>query len=57
LLQGLKGDPESVDIEGNVTPGSLDSYVHKAITSLPPEKRPKQTPITKAAESGNVILE
>jgi tetratricopeptide (TPR) repeat protein/uncharacterized protein YjbI with pentapeptide repeats len=56
LLQGLKGNTESVDSEGNVTPRSLGSYVHKAITNLPADKRPTQTPITKASESGNVIL-
>ena len=42
--------------EGNVTPQSLGSYVYRAIMSLPADKRPKQTPITKAEESGNVIL-
>ena len=56
LLQGLKGNTESVDSEGNVTPQSLGNYVHKVITSLPADKKPKQTPITKAEESGNVIL-
>ena len=56
LLQGLKGNAESVDSEGNVTPQSLGSYVYRAIMSLPADKRPKQTPITKAEESGNVIL-
>jgi uncharacterized protein YjbI with pentapeptide repeats len=56
LIQGLKGNTESVDSEGNVTPQSLGSYVYKEITSLPADKRPTQTPITKAEESGNIIL-
>ena len=37
LLQGLKGNTESVDSEGNVTPQSLGSYVYRAIMSLPAE--------------------
>ena len=56
MLEGLKGNAESVDSEGNVTPQSLGTYVYRAIMSLPADKRPKQTPITKAEESGNVIL-
>ena len=31
LLQGLKGNTESIDSEGNVTPQSLGKYVYKAI--------------------------
>jgi hypothetical protein len=56
LLQGLRGNTESVDSEGNVTPQSLGKYVYKAIMSLPADKRPKQKPITRAEESGDVIL-
>jgi hypothetical protein len=56
LLQGLRGNTESVDSEGNVTPQSLGKYVYKAIMSLPADKRPKQMPITRAEESGDVIL-
>jgi hypothetical protein len=52
----LKGNTDSVDSEGNVTPQSLGMYVYRAIMSLPADKRPQQKPITKAAESGNVIL-
>jgi negative regulator of replication initiation len=36
--------------------GACGSYVYRAIMSLPADKRPKQTAITKAEESGNVIL-
>ncbi|MGC1932213.1 MAG: tetratricopeptide repeat protein, partial [Candidatus Nitrosopolaris sp.] len=56
LLEGLKGDTESIDSEGNVTPQSLGKYVYRAIMSLPLDKRPRQTPITRAEESGNIIL-
>ncbi len=56
LFEGLKGTIESVDKEGNVTPQSLGKYIFKAMMSLPIEKRPKQKPVTKAEESGDVIL-
>jgi uncharacterized protein YjbI with pentapeptide repeats len=56
LLQGLKGNTQSVDNEGNVTPLSLGSYVYKTIRSLSPDKRPKQTPKAMGEGSGNVIL-
>jgi hypothetical protein len=56
LLEGLKGNTESIDSEGNVTPQSLGKYVYRAIMSLPLDKRPRQTPITRAEESGNIIL-
>ena len=56
LLEGLRGNTESIDSEGNVTPQSLGNYVVRAIMSLPSDKRPKQRPIIKAEESGNVIL-
>ena len=56
MLQGLRGNTESVDSDGNVTPQSLGKYVYKAIMSLPADKRPKQKPITRAEESGDVIL-
>ena len=56
LLQGLKGNAESVDDEGNVTPQSLGRYVYRSIMSLPPDKRPRQTPFTRAEGSGDVIL-
>jgi hypothetical protein len=56
LLQGLRGNTESVDNEGNVTPQSLGKYVYRAIMSLPADKRPRQKPITRAEESGDVIL-
>jgi uncharacterized protein YjbI with pentapeptide repeats len=56
LLKGLRGNTESIDSEGNVTPQSLGNYIIRAIMSLPPDERPKQRPVIKAEESGNVIL-
>jgi tetratricopeptide (TPR) repeat protein len=56
LLEGLRGNEDSVDVKGNVTPHSLGNYVYKKITSLPRKKRPNQKPITKTEESGEIIL-
>ena len=56
LLKGLRGNTESIDSEGNVTPQSLGNYVIRAIMSLPPDERPKQRPMLKTEESGNVTL-
>jgi uncharacterized caspase-like protein len=56
LLEGLRGNTESIDSDGNVTPQSLGSYVYRKIMSLPPDERPKQRPMIKAEESANVIL-
>jgi hypothetical protein len=56
LLQGLRGNVDSVDIHGNITPYSLGNYVYKEILNLPQRKRPKQKPITKVEASGDIIL-
>ncbi|MGC2570991.1 MAG: tetratricopeptide repeat protein [Candidatus Nitrosopolaris sp.] len=56
LLKGLRGNTDSIDSEGNVTPQSLGNYVIRAIMSLPPNERPKQRPMLKTEESGNVTL-
>ena len=56
LLDGLKGKKKSVDTNGNVTPSTLGNYIYRAIMNLPPGKRPKQKPITKAETSGDIIL-
>jgi tetratricopeptide (TPR) repeat protein len=56
LLKGLRGNTESIDSEGNVTPQSLGNYVIRAIMGLPPDERPRQRPMIKTEESGNVIL-
>jgi len=56
LLEGLRGNTESIDSDGNVTPQSLGNYVYRKIISLPPDERPKQRLMIKAQESRNVIL-
>lgn len=56
LLKGLDGDKRAVDNEGNITPQSLAKYVYREIMSLPAHERPKQTPVMKTEESGDVIL-
>jgi hypothetical protein len=56
LLQGLRGNEDSVEADGNVTPHSLGKYIFKSIMNLPPDKRPKQKPITKTELSGDIIL-
>jgi tetratricopeptide (TPR) repeat protein len=56
LLRGLKGDQNSVDIYGNVTPDSLGRYIFREIANLPAEKKPKQTPMTKTEVAGDIIL-
>lgn len=56
LLEGLKGNEKSVDINGNVTAYSLENYIYKSIINLPINKRPKQKPITKVEASGDIIL-
>jgi len=55
LLKGLRGNTESIDSEGNVTPQSLGNYVIRAIMGLPLDER-EQRPMLKTEESGNVIL-
>jgi hypothetical protein len=56
LLEGLRGNTESIDSESNVTPQSLGNYVYRKIMSLSSDERPKQKPILKTEESRNVIL-
>jgi uncharacterized caspase-like protein len=56
LLEGLRGNTESIDSDGNITPQSLGNYVYRKIISLPPDERPKQRPLIKTEESRNVIL-
>lgn len=55
LLEGLRGNEESVNSEGNVTPDSLGNYVYREILNLP-GKGPKQKPIRKTEASGEIIL-
>ncbi|MDQ3969943.1 MAG: tetratricopeptide repeat protein, partial [Thermoproteota archaeon] len=56
LLEGLKGNEKSVDSSGNVTADTLGKYVYREIINLPPEKRPKQTPIRKLEVGDEIIL-
>jgi tetratricopeptide (TPR) repeat protein len=56
LLEGLRGHKNSVNADGTVTPSSLGKYVYNAILNLPPNKRPKQKPVTKTDASGEIIL-
>ncbi len=56
ILQGLKGDPDSTDNEGNVTPESLGMYAYREIMSLPADKRSKQKPLTRADGCANIVL-
>jgi hypothetical protein len=56
LLEGLRGNENSVDPNGHVTADSLGKYIYKAIVDLPAKKRPKQTPIRKVEAGGDIIL-
>lgn len=56
LLEGLRGNPSSVDDSGYVTVDSLSKYVYNAIMSLPADNRPKQQPIRKVEASGDIVL-
>lgn len=57
LLEGLKGLEEGyVDRDGNVTTNLLGQYVFDKITSLPKKEKPKQIPIIKTEQSGEIIL-
>src|SRR3712207_5286258 len=51
LIEGLKGNEESVDIDGNVTTDTLAHYIFRKIIDLPQRKRPKQKPIIKSETS------
>jgi uncharacterized caspase-like protein len=56
LLEGLKGNPQSVDESGNVTVDRLADYVYDTISGLPADKKPNQMPIKKAEGGGRIIL-
>jgi len=56
LLEGLKGDEEAVDAYGNVTAETLGKFVHRSIVNLPPDKRPKQTPIRKIEVGDEIVV-
>jgi uncharacterized protein YjbI with pentapeptide repeats len=56
LLEGLKGNQNSVDSYGNVTVDTLGKYVYDSIMSLPEQKRPNQKPIRKLEVGGTILL-
>jgi len=56
LIEGLRGNEETVDNYGYVTPDSLGRYVYDKIMLLPPEQRPAQKPIRKVQQSGDIIV-
>lgn len=56
LLEGLKGNPLSIDDRGYVTVDSLSKYIYNAIISLPDGSRLKQQPIRKIEASGDIVL-
>ena len=56
LLEGLRGNKDSIDTKGNVTPYTLGNYIYKEIVNLPGKKKPKQKPVMKVDASGDIIL-
>ena len=56
LIEGLKGNEETVDKYGYITPDSSSKYVYNRIMLLPPRERPMQKPIRKVEQSGDIIL-
>ena len=56
LLEGLKGNKEALNEDGDVTPYTLNNYVYNSIFNSNTNKRPKQKPIAKIESSGTVIL-
>jgi tetratricopeptide (TPR) repeat protein len=56
LIEGLRGNEESVNHNGYVTADSLGGYAYDKIMSLPPEERFNQKPIRKGQLSGDIVL-
>jgi Flp pilus assembly protein TadD len=56
LLEGLKGHKEAVNNDGYVTPETIGKFIHRKIVSLPSDRRPKQTPLSKGEASGEIVL-
>ncbi|MGB8034606.1 MAG: pentapeptide repeat-containing protein, partial [Nitrososphaeraceae archaeon] len=54
LAEGLKGNRDSIDNEGDVTVDLLGNYIYNKMASLPIDKRPKQRPLVHS--SGKVVL-
>ena len=56
LIEGLRGNEDTVDNYGCITPDSLGKYVYNKIMSLPLDERPMQKPIRKVQQSGDIVL-
>jgi tetratricopeptide (TPR) repeat protein len=56
LLERLKGHKEDVNDDGYVTPETIGKFIHRKIVSLPLDRRPKQTPLSKREASGEIVL-
>jgi hypothetical protein len=56
LLEGLKGNKDAINKNGDVTPSALGKYVYDMIVNLPVGKKLNQKPILKAEESGDFPL-
>lgn len=56
LLEGLKGNYESINSNGFVTVDTLSNYIYDKFMELPENKRPKQKPLRKVEASGDIIL-
>ena len=53
VIEGLKGNQESVDAQGYVTPEKLDEYVYSELTGLPGQS---QRPVRNLSISGKISL-
>jgi tetratricopeptide (TPR) repeat protein len=56
LLEGLNGNKEAVDDDGNVTYDTLGKFISREFGKLPTSKRPKQTPVRKGELAGTDIV-
>jgi len=56
LLDGLNGNKDAVDDDGNVTYDTLGKFISREFGKLPPSKRPKQTPVRKGELAGADII-
>jgi len=56
VIEGLKGNKESVNKDGYVTPDSLARYVHAEMMNNPEKDGAVQKPIKKVTGSGDIIL-
>ena len=56
VIEGLKGNKDSVDKDGYVTPDSLAKYIYGEMMSHPEKDGAIQKPIKKVEGSGEIIL-